>query len=344
MKRKRRVPALVIFVSLLASVLGACGELAPTNNLNTFLINEVYIGNGVGFQWVEILANSAGKDGDTAATMDMTGVTLKTSKGSLDLSKVKGSAYAGGKAVDIGNAKAIPAGALIVVASSPSAFKNNFSGTAFDKITVVDGSSVLGNLDSKDDAISLTRGTELLDQIGWGSPGQEMLSRLAISSDVNMKLSNPNSADIAKSLGRTPPAGPRDPGKPGIFTIHETVSPGGKVPQPIEKYNFVLKDFTNVITVVGSLLLFLVFIMIGVIARRFETLAQQRTYWQLLLLAPIGLLIYSVVTILAFVGPNGSLSEGDRWVGFTALFFTGIACVVIINVFRNIAKDILAAE
>jgi hypothetical protein len=344
MKRKRRVTALVIFVSILASVLGACGDLAPTNNLNTFLINEIYIGNGVGFQWVEILANSAGKDGDPATTMDMTGVTLKTSKGTLDLSKVKGSVNAGGKAVDIGNAKAIPAGALLVVVSNTSAFKTNFTGTAFEKVAVIDGSSVLGNLDSKDDALSLTRGTELLDQLGWGNPGQELLSKLSTSSDTNMKLSNPGGGDVPKSLGRTPPAGPRDPGKPGIFTVHETVSPGGKVPQPIEKYNFVLKDFTNVITVVGSLLLFLVFIMIGVIARRFETLAQQRTYWQLLLLAPIGLLIYSVVTIWAFVGPNGSLNESDRWWGFTSLFLTGIACVVIINVFRNIAKDILAAE
>lgn len=344
MKRKRRIPALVVFVSLLASILGACGDLAPTTNLNTFLINEVYIGNGGGFQWVEILVNSVGKDGDPTATMDMTGVTLKTTKGSLDLSKVKGSVSVGPKAVDIGNAKAIPAGALIVVASSPTAFKTNFTGTPFEKINVVDGSTVLGNLDSKDDAVILTRGTELLDQVGWGSPGQEILSRLSISSDVNLKQSNPNSADVAKSLGRTPPAGPRDPTKPGIFTVHETVSPGGIVPRPTDKYNFVLNQFTNVITVFGSLLLFLVFIMIGVIARRFETLAQQRTYWQLLLLAPIGLLVYSIVTILAFIGPNGSLNEGDRWIGFTALFLTGIACVVIINVFRNIAKDILAAE
>jgi hypothetical protein len=344
MKRKRRLTALVIFASILASVLGACGELAPTNNLNTFLINEVYIGNGVGLQWVEILANAAGKDGDPNATMDLTGVTLKTNKGTLDLSKVKGSVNVGGKTVDIGNAKAIPAGALFVIASSPSSFKSNFAGTPFEKVAVIDGSTILGYLDSKDDVISLARGTELLDQVGWGNPGQETLSKLSLSSDVNLKLTNPNSSDSAKSLGRTPPAGPRDPAKPGIFTVHETVSPGGKVPQPIEKYNFVLKDFTNVITVVGSLLLFLVFIMIGVIARRFETLAQQRTWWQLLLLAPIGLLVYSIVTILAFVGPNGSLSEGDRWWGFTALFLTGIACVVIINVFRNIAKDILAAE
>ncbi|NWJ44974.1 MAG: hypothetical protein HXX08_03760 [Chloroflexi bacterium] len=340
MKHKKRLPYIIAMLMVLVMGLAACGELTPSGNTTGFLLNEVYSGSAAGgLQWVEILANASGKDGENS--LDLTGLTLRTAKGSLDLSKQKATALIPTKSdlLEVGQGKPVPGGAYLLVVSSVSNFKAAFPSS---KAVPFDGSSVLGDLDPKDDAITLLQGGQLLDQVGWGNPSQSLLNKIGVSGSVNLSLSSIG-GDNPKSLGRTPPTGARDVNKPGIFTIHESVSPGGAVPQPREKYNFLLNEATNVITIVGGLILFLVFVMIAVIARRFETLAQQRTYWQLLLLAPIGIMVYNVVTILAFIS-RGSLNDQDRWIGFTSLFISGIACAAVINVFRNIAKDILAAE
>jgi hypothetical protein len=344
MNKKRRMPALVALVALLATFLAACGELTPSGNVTGFLINEVYTGSASGgLQWVELIANTSASNTETS--LDLSGLTLKTPKGTLDLSNLRAvvavpaTGTQAARFVEVGQNKPVPGGAYVVIASNVATFQAAFPS---QKVVPFDGSSVLGSLDPKDGAITLYRSGELLDQVGWGKPSNESLTALGASGNANLNL-QPPTGDVARSLGRTPPTGPRDPSKPGIFTIHETVSPGGAVQQPRDKYNFLLNEITNVITIIGGLILLLVFVMIGVIARRFETLAQQRTFWQFLLLAPIGILIYDVVTILAFV-TRGSFNDQDRWIGFTSLFISGIACAAVINVFRNIAKDILAAE
>ncbi len=347
-KSRKRIASTLALTALLAVLLAACGELTPSGKVDGFLINEVYTGTSAGtLQWVEILANGQGKDDDS--TLDLRGVTLNTAKGSVDLGTLKGVVFLpplagrtppGPKFAPLQAGTPVPAGAYIVVASNPAAFAATYPAS---KVVALDGSAVLGSLDPKDDALTLRSGDDLLDQIGWGSPNAETLNKIKSGGDVNMKLPAAGIGEPAKTLGRTPPSGPtRDSGKPGAFSIHDTVTPGGTVARP-DKYNFLLNEITNLITIVGGLSLYLVFIMIAVVARRFETLAQQRTYWQLLLAAPTGILIYDVVTIISFI-LNGQLVDPYRIIGFAALFLSGIACLAIINVFRNIAKDILASQ
>jgi len=348
-KSRKRIAATLALTALLTVLLAACGELTPSGKVDGFLINEVYTGSAAGtLQWIEILANGQGKDEDS--TMDLRGITLVTAKGSVDLGTLKGVAFLpplagrtppGPKFIPIQPGTPVPTGAYIIVASNPAAFAATYPGS---KAVALDGSAVLGALDPKDDALTLRSGDDLLDQIGWGNPNADTLNKIKSGGDVNMKLPAAGNSEPARSLGRTPPSGPtRDPAKPGAYSIHDTVTPAGTVGRPIEKYNFVLNELTNAITIVGGLMLYLVFIMIAVVARRFETLAQQPTYWQLLLAAPTGILIYDVATIISFVRA-GQLGEPERTIGFVALLLSGIACLLIINVFRNIAKDILASQ
>lgn len=53
----------------------------------------------------------------------------------------------------------------------------------------------------------------------------------------------------------------------------------------------------NVLTITGGLLLWLGFLLLGVVARRYEQVFQQSTSWQGLMTAPIGIPFYVLVSV-----------------------------------------------
>jgi hypothetical protein len=296
----------------------------------------VYPGSGSGLQWVEIINN-----GDPAP---LSGWTLVTAKGTLNLASLRGTATGGGQVVPLSANTSVPAGALIVIASNPTDFKARYSNLA-PTFVALDGSSVLGNLNPKGDALVLKNGNDIVDQVGWGD-NTAVRQSLAISSVINLEVAPP---DDNKSIGRTPAVGARDPENPGYFTIHNSPFPAGNVQQPRERYtsNLFISTITDWIGIIGGLMLWVVFVMVALIARRFQVLAQQKTYWEYLLIAPVGILIYAGVTMYAFsFTPRQSYGDIPEWrnLAFIALFISGIACLYVVNIFRLIAKNILEAE
>ncbi len=336
---------LVLGAVLLALVLSACGELTPNNETTQLLINEVYTGpTAGGSQWLELVNN-------TNDPLNLNGYTLITTRGTIDLGAIT-SAAGSGKNI-------MSKGATIVFANSPQSTNDQLF--AYLQNSAVDDTAkaaikrpplpyredkVLGKLDPSKDVIAL-KGPDgkIIDQLGWGNPD---LNGLGLANDTNTKLAAPASEN--KSLGRTPPIGQRavgDPGElnnPGLFSIHNTPTPGpGGIARAPASFNFLFTTFTDAIATVGAAVLWVAFIIIALVAQRFETLSEQKTYWRWLMAAPAGILIYAILQVQDFIR-TGRLTDFWSWPAFLALFISGIACVYVINIFRLIAKNILEAE
>ena len=351
-----KTPLWIMAFAMLALVLSACGdESVPSGNQATqqLLINEVFTGSKAGgLQWIELLNN-------TNDTLPLAGYSLVTTHGTLDLAALAaGSSYS----------KGLTTGSTMLISNNPTTIQtqtyNLQKDNAKDDTTAagvkrvplgIEDHTVLGQLSPDGDIVvlvlkSATSATQggVIDQVGWGTLDTQTLgSTLGLSTTADLNEPAPKGDTI--SLGRTPYVNQRDPKNPGpiipgVFTIHSTPSPGATgTPRSKDSYQFIFATFTDVVTTLGAALLWLAFFFIALVAQRFETLSEQKTYWQWLAVAPAGILIYAIIQVEQFF-VNGSLSDFWSWPAFLFLFISGVACVYVINIFRLIAKNILQAE
>ena len=111
----------------------------------------------------------------------------------------------------------------------------------------------------------------------------------------------------------------------------------------------VLFAATNYISLIAGILLWAAFLLIGLIARRFETLTGQRSYWVAMLVAPLGIIIYNFIQSYAFftAGRMTDCTTGKTFAtcqqgyAFVPLMLSGIAMVYVVYRFYGIARDIL---
>jgi hypothetical protein len=333
--------ALAAGFSLLALLLAACGDITPTAKTNQLLINEVFTGAVLyDTQWIELLNN-------TANPINLDGYSLETTGGKIALGQVAAG-------------QPLAKGAIFIVANNPAlvneaAFKamqdSARDAQARDLLKrpplPLEERQVLGTLNpAKDFVVLKGPDGQILDQVGWGGVDPATRARLGSQSELNANLLPPNSDQ--KSLGRTAAFGQRpasDPGpiNPGIFTLHNTPTPGrGDTLRSNASYQFLFTGFTDIVATLGGALLWLAFFIIALVARRFETLTGQKTYWQYLMAAPVGILIYAIIQVTDFI-VSGRLTDFWSWPAFLALFISGLACVYVVNIFRLIAKHILEA-
>lgn len=335
MRRKRWLLGLCAFA--MSVLLAACGEQTPDGNYNRLLIYEVYTGSATGgLQWVELYNN-------TNADINLSGYKLVSSKGELALS--------GKVATRPDSTK--PGGRFVVATSAAplitQAYNQQVEATGNTDTPKLPPSrfqedkNLMGKLDPDNEVLVLKSGNDLIDQVGWGNVAANVKTRLSISNDINLNQSSPKGDNI--SLGRTPNGGVFPTGAtPGIFTTHSTPSPGIGVAKPDTRYNFLLGSFTDVVAGVGGIILWAVFVLIAFIARRFQILAEQKTYWQWLLIAPVGIFIYDVILVWNYVTEKNITSTIATWSSFGPLFLSGLACLYVINIFRLVAKNILESE
>lgn len=350
--RRKRWLAGVCFVGL-SLLLAACGEQTPTNKLDQLVIYEVFTGSSSGgLQWVELYNNS-----DT--NINLSGWKLVTSKGELALNgTVTGpvpSKDANGQDQD---PTKFPHGRFVITTSAASliedAYNLQVSAAADDAAKALirrlptsrfqEDKSLMGKIDPDNDIIALKDPSgNITDQVGWGKVSDEMKSQVGLTSDINLNQSSPKSDNT--SLGRTPNGGVFPTGAPpGLFTTHATPSPNIGVPKPDSRYNFFLGTFSDGVGVIGGIILWLVFILIALIARRFQVLAEQKTYWEWLMVAPIGIVIYDVILGWNYFTEKNITSAPATWGSFGPLFLSGLACLYVINIFRLVAKNILESE
>lgn len=99
-------------------------------------------------------------------------------------------------------------------------------------------------------------------------------------------------------------------------------------------------DITNYVSLIAGFLLWGAFILIGMIAKRFEMLTGQRSFWIAMVIAPIGIVIYNIIQSYGFF-TVGAMSYNQQLTAFTALFISACAMAYVVYRFYGIARRIL---
>jgi len=80
---------------------------------------------------------------------------------------------------------------------------------------------------------------------------------------------------------------------------------------------------TNLVSIAGSVLLWVTCVLFGLIARKYEIVLRKKTNWQYMIAAPSGILVYAVIQIVAFAS-QVKLSVGQCWIAYTFFLLSGV--------------------
>jgi hypothetical protein len=96
----------------------------------------------------------------------------------------------------------------------------------------------------------------------------------------------------------------------------------------------------NYLLVLGALLLWLAFIVLGIIARRYEIVLAEKTRWQFMIFAPTGILLFAVIQFLCCgIGGKMMLPKGGiDYIAYGLFFLSGVLSLVANIRFLKVAK------
>lgn len=86
----------------------------------------------------------------------------------------------------------------------------------------------------------------------------------------------------------------------------------------------------NYLLVLGALLLWLAFIVLGIIARRYEIVLAERTRWQFMIFAPTGILLFAVIQFLSCgIGGKMMLPKGGiDYIAYGLFLLSGLLSLI----------------
>ncbi|MEO0094429.1 MAG: hypothetical protein ABIL46_07695 [candidate division WOR-3 bacterium] len=96
----------------------------------------------------------------------------------------------------------------------------------------------------------------------------------------------------------------------------------------------------NYILVLGALLLWLAFIFLGIIARRYEIVLGEKTNWQFMIVAPTGILLFALIQLI-FCGIGGKMmlpKGGINYLAYGLFFISGILSLLANLRFYGVTK------
>ena len=88
---------------------------------------------------------------------------------------------------------------------------------------------------------------------------------------------------------------------------------------PLQHVVFV--DLTSALAVLGGLLLWTGFVLIGLIARRLEQAYGHATHWQYFIVAPSGAVIYLIMQAVASLR-HQNMNAVEQWIGYALLVWS----------------------
>ncbi|MEO0184186.1 MAG: hypothetical protein ABIL22_04035 [candidate division WOR-3 bacterium] len=101
-----------------------------------------------------------------------------------------------------------------------------------------------------------------------------------------------------------------------------------------------LAIFPNYVLVLGAVLLWLAFIFLGIIARRYEIVLGEKTNWQFMMIAPTGILLFALIQLI-FCGIGGKMmlpKGGINYLAYGLFFLSGILSLVANLRFYGVTK------
>jgi len=96
----------------------------------------------------------------------------------------------------------------------------------------------------------------------------------------------------------------------------------------------------NYLLVLGAFLLWLAFIALGIIARRYKIVLGERTNWEFMIFAPTGILIFAIIQLL-YCGVGGKMmlpKGGMNYLAYGLFFLSGILSLVANLRFYKVIK------
>ncbi|MGB3340217.1 MAG: hypothetical protein WBB37_01900 [bacterium] len=96
----------------------------------------------------------------------------------------------------------------------------------------------------------------------------------------------------------------------------------------------------NYLLVLGAVLLWLAFIVLGIIARRYEIVLGERTNWQFIVFAPTGILLFALIQ-LYYCGFGGKMmlpKGGQNYLAYTLFLISGILSLVANLKFYSVTR------
>ncbi len=239
---------------------------------------------------------------------------------------------------------ALPSNGYAIVAASTSQFLADYPGypglvvspASWSAIDLRDGFVVLRNQNG-----------DAVDHVNWGDPTAKgtapadvkLWANPALPAGAGWIFDKNKAMQADNSLERRPVGMDRE--IPADWVRQPFPSPGTvNQPSATRAAQALFIDWTNVASFAGGLLLWIAFIYVALIARRFEALTQQRTFWQAMLVAPSGILFYNFVQGYGFLA-RGSMNDTEKWLGFVVLFVSAVLCTVLVFVFLQRARSIL---
>ncbi len=86
----------------------------------------------------------------------------------------------------------------------------------------------------------------------------------------------------------------------------------------------------NFLLILGAVLLWLAFIFLGIIARRYEIVLGEHTDWQFMIIAPTGILIFAIIQLF-YCGIGGRImlpKAGVNYLAYGFFFISGVLSLV----------------
>jgi hypothetical protein len=96
----------------------------------------------------------------------------------------------------------------------------------------------------------------------------------------------------------------------------------------------------NYLLVLGAMVLWFAFIILGIIARRYEIVLGERTDWQFMIIAPTGILAFAIIQLIyCGVGANVMLPKGGiNYIAYLLFFVSGSLSLLANYKFYKVTK------
>jgi hypothetical protein len=99
---------------------------------------------------------------------------------------------------------------------------------------------------------------------------------------------------------------------------------------------------TNLVTIAGSVLLWITCVLFGLIARKYELVLRKKTDWQYMIFAPSGILVYAVIQIIAFAS-QVKLNVMQSWIAYTFFLLSGLLSLLGAMKFKKVVSPVKKA-
>ena len=84
-------------------------------------------------------------------------------------------------------------------------------------------------------------------------------------------------------------------------------------------------NISSILTILGTIVLWITFMIMGFIARKYETVLHKETDWQFMVIAPSGLLLYALISAYAFIFTGNIKMNGvETWVAYSLFGISAI--------------------